>query len=340
MENCKYVNITTISSGNIKSFNIPYEKSDDLISKLVKENLIVISQLYKEYENNGDICKYSLEVYIPRIIDYSSILISYEFIEIAEQDIYGGDKKLYNYHNFDSDYDYYNEEQAKIFRLYEFDLNNLLVTDNLFDKANKLINNISNDINDFESENKLLQIINANRNISDIFLYFVKEKLGLLSDDEKLMFKYYREFDLKRLLIGNLKKYPLNNDNSGVISIFKDQIYKSTLTKMNHTKEIIHHLIEYGYNITDKISITTVCEIYNVIIVKIIYNTLIIWSPKKINMFQKKNLLSILEQVKMIDAYNNDEIEVYFDMFNYDRDYSIDAKDVYKYVEKIKIKEI
>lgn len=336
METCEYMNITAIISGNIKSFDIPYEESDILITKLVKENFIVISELYKKYENNGDICKCSLIVYIPRIVDYSSILPSYEFIEKAEQDIYGGDKRLYNYHSFDSDYDYYNEKQAKIFRLYEFDLNNLPVDDHLLEKTNKLIDNINNDINTFESEDRLLEIINNNRNVSDIFLYFINEKLGLLSNYEKLMFKYYREFNLKRLLIDNLKKYPLNNDNSGVISIFEDKVYKSALTKMNHINEIRHHLIKYGYNINDKIKMTTVCEVYNVIIVKIIYNTLIIWAPKKFNMFQKENLLSILEETRTINNCSKDEIEIYFDRFNYDSDYSTDVIDVYKYVKRLK----
>ncbi len=338
MITCEYANIATIALGNIRYFNIPYGKSDKFITQLVKKNFIVISQLYKKYENNEDICKYELDVYIPKIVDYNSIMLSYEFIKKAEQDIYGGDRKLYNYHISDSDYDYYNEGQAKIFRLYEFGLDNLPLLDNFLMEADEFINNIRNDINTSKSEDMLLEIINRGRNISDVFLYFVYEKLGLLSDDKKLMFKYYREFDLERLLVGNLKKYPLNNDNSGLISIFEDKMYKSTLTKMNHMREIRHHLIEYGYNVDEKISMTIVCDIYNVIIIKIIHNTLIVWSPKKFNNFQKENLLSILEQVKIIDNCNKDEIEVYFDMFNYDSDYSVNVTDVYKYVEKIKVK--
>ena len=90
------------------------------------------------------------------------------------------------------------------------------------------------------------------------------------------MFRYYREFNLERSLIGDMSIYPLNNNNSGLISIFEDKMYSTSLKKMNHLEEMKYHLLKYGYNVGDKIKVLSVFNDYNVVIIKIYKKTLII----------------------------------------------------------------
>ena len=151
------------------------------------------------------------------------------------------------------------------------------------------------------------------------------------------MFRYYREFNLERSLIGDMSIYPLNNNNSGLISIFEDKMYSTSLKKMNHLEEMKYHLLKYGYNVGDKIKVLSVFNDYNVVIIKIYKKTLIIQVPNNLNSFQKENLLSVLEEVRIIDEVSGMSIEVYLDGLEQNDEYFIDAYNVMNFVKSIKV---
>ena len=151
------------------------------------------------------------------------------------------------------------------------------------------------------------------------------------------MFRYYREFNLERSLIGDMSIYPLNNNNSGLISIFEDKMYSTSLKKMNHLEEMKYHLLKYGYNVGDKIKVLSVFNDYNVVIIKIYKKTLIIQVPNNLNSFQKENLLSVLEEVRIIDEVSGMSIEVYLDGLEQNDEYFIDAYNVINFVKSIKV---
>ena len=113
MENNDYVIISAIKDGNAEYFKQSFEGIDMFIRQLLDKDNIVISEKYREYKNNGDICKLGLGVYILRIVDYSSIPLAYDLIRMSRKDIFGGSRKLYNCHSFDNYFDHYDEEQAK-----------------------------------------------------------------------------------------------------------------------------------------------------------------------------------------------------------------------------------
>lgn len=203
---------------------------------------------------------------------------------------------------------------------------------------NKLIYNIRGDDYDLYQEDNLNDNDKTN-SVSKIFLCYVRKKLNLLSESEKKMFQYYREFDLERLLTSDeITKFPLNNDNAGVISIFDNEIYTSTCTKVQHSGEIDYHIKKHDkeQKIESEDTIYTKKEKFHEIIIQVLKGELLIWTPEKITEFQKEQLFIILEKVKMINKKSN--IIVWLDKIEKQKDTTNNIDNIISFVEQMDVK--
>jgi hypothetical protein len=272
---------------------------DELSSFLLKNKDYFI--IYESYIDN----QISLNVNIPECIDYSQVLMTYTLLqeyEVKEKYVLN---RIYNLKN--QDYDVY-EVSLKILN----DKVKLLSTND-----NNFMNN--SEIQKLKQEKKsILEEVKKEMNISQIFLLFIKEKQKLLSPFQEELFKHYREFDLKRILIedDNLN-YALNNGNAGCITIFKDEVKKSTTTKKYHDNEFELHLRSKGYK-TDVFkeknnfnSFIKLMNEYNCCFIRLFASSIMIWTPEVLNEFQIQQLKNILEETKKIEEMTNKKIEIY-----------------------------
>lgn len=331
-------NLIVIKNGRQQQLSVLKENSNQTIQELLKTGSIVIEDEYTPILNNGEY-NYSdniknLKIYIPESIDIVSIPVSYEIIKNIEKNPNFINRFIYNYRK--DDYDYYDERQAKLNKIYDD------IIDELKDKVDnskiqELISCIKNGIDVDENKNELLSIINEEKNVSNIFLYYTKEKVDLLSSKGKEMLQVYRSFNLEKLLTSyEYIKYPLNNGGAGCISIFEDDMISSPITKMQHSEETRYHLKKRGLGYISDISKSYIE--FNVIEIQLYKNTLIIYTPDNLNEYQKEQLLSILNQVKQIEVNCQEKIDVNLDKYQQEENYSTDVDDVIEFVEKIEVK--
>lgn len=282
-------NLTIIKNGKQQNLSILKENCNQTIQELLEMESIIIADEYGPIPNNGtyeynDYMK-NLNIYIPKKIDAASITLAYEVIKDLENNSNFIDHFIYNYR--EDDYDYYSESKAKLNRVNDNVVESLKnKTDN--SKIEELISYIEKGIDVEQNKKELLAAINKEREISNIFLYYAKEKLNLLTVKEKEMFQNYREFALERLLISDdMFKYPLNNGGAGCISIFEDSIISSTTTKMQHGEETKYHLRKCGLG--DISDAAQAHMEFNLIEIQLYKDSLVIYTPDNLNEYQKSN---------------------------------------------------
>lgn len=135
---------------------------------------------------------------------------------------------------------------------------------------------------------------NNDRNPLAIIDLFLRKKLGGLTEYEEKVYKEYEEFNLEKILYEDNSKYALNNGNAGVITIFKDDTYVSTNTKIEHSYEHDQHLRAYkeamGINSSDNIYI------------QLSTKQVACWIPTEINEYQQQKLDELMNQIDELDT--------------------------------------
>lgn len=138
---------------------------------------------------------------------------------------------------------------------------------------------------------------------SEILPYFLKEKTGKLSDEEKKVIHKYRDFNLENLLIEDIpKENKLNNDNLGVIIITTENMYFSTCKKRQHRKEIDMIFDYLRPDIDMKMSIQDLVDETRSVVIQVSKGELAITFPKHLKNYQinqMKNLLEIIRQLNI-----------------------------------------
>ena len=77
-------------------------------------------------------------------------------------------------------------------------------------------------------------------NVVDIFL---RDATNTSTEEEKVMFQKFRNFDLKSLLLDeDIYKYPINHEQCGVVIVGEKDYLEATVTKKFHEDEIMYQL--------------------------------------------------------------------------------------------------
>ena len=134
---------------------------------------------------------------------------------------------------------------------------------------------------------------NEERTPDKILDLFLRKKLNGLTSKEEKMYYLYEDFNLETLLCDDNTSFALNNGNSGVITIFEDEIYKSTVTKMAHIDENKQHINAYMES-------NGIKEDINNIFIQITSGYVACWLPTKINEYQSEKLNEVLNEVEDI----------------------------------------
>ncbi len=144
---------------------------------------------------------------------------------------------------------------------------------------------------------------------SEILPYFLKEKLGKLSNYEQDMVSTYRDFDLEKLLTYDIpKEYKLNNDNAGLIVIAPDNIYASTCKKMQHSAEVSMILGHIRPDIDTNSNIMEYTEKSRSIIIQICKGELVMFFPKHIKNYQANQIRNLMEVIRQINSHLKDGV--------------------------------
>lgn len=140
----------------------------------------------------------------------------------------------------------------------------------------------------------------------DALDYFLREKTNELTEDEKVMFKKYREFNLEDLLTIDYKSiYPINNSNSGVIIITEDKTVSSTCKKDQHGLEIIDITNVLHPNLdTKKMNVNERVNATSDICVQIFTGDMIINLPDNMNEYQIDQLNILMDNTRLINDKN------------------------------------
>ncbi|MBD9085684.1 hypothetical protein EGP64_03335 [bacterium] len=301
--------ITCILNNEIETFSINNEEVSSFIQEKLKFNVLVFS-----YEDIPTICEGRatfveneryLKVYIPEKINSFQMTEGYCYLKQCEQNQRIRNRFIQN--QLDSqNYDYFDEKQNTIFNL---DVNIIKTIIRDYPKLK--------DYNDDQLE-ELIYKLKEKSKASNIFLEYSREKLNLLTKEEQEMFLKYRTFDLEYLLCSNESLlYPVNCDNAGCISIFKDKTYHSTVTKMQHGKEFKNHFSKEDVGGLSNLSDTT--DEKQVILIQVLRGEFIIWLPNELTKYQKQTLLEYLGKINHFEK--KDSIVV---VTNKTDDYSLD----------------
>lgn len=164
--------------------------------------------------------------------------------------------------------------------------------------------------NDGRLDHDYLDVGQTNKNYSmteklDILL---REKIGLLTPDEKKEMADYRVFNLEDILTKNFRNNKINHTNAGSIVITENNIYKNTLTKLQHNAEIRKALMYEGYALSDSDCIWNLSENTNSIIIQLALENFIVWANpiQKRTKFQQQQLTQIINQILTIKEHNDD----------------------------------
>lgn len=164
--------------------------------------------------------------------------------------------------------------------------------------------NIREIIDDMDATERFYcQKNNEDRTPDRILDLFLRKKLNGLTPKEEKMYQIYEEFNLENILYEDSTKLDLNNKNSGVITIFKDETYKSTVTKMSHKSEHQQHI--NAYTSANKSSV----EKDNVYI-QLTNNYVSFVFPEEINDYQKDQLNDFLKELEDIQLLKGN-VKVY-----------------------------
>lgn len=156
-----------------------------------------------------------------------------------------------------------------------------------------------------EAENKKIREINEARTADKILDLFLRKKLSKLTSEEEKMYYDYETFDMEKILFSNDRfKYPLNNGDAGVITIFKDREYRSPVTKLQHHEELINHLNWYRDETND------FRDDPNYIYIQLLSDEIICWVNSNLNQYQTNRMNEFIREIKELENKNH-EIKVY-----------------------------
>ncbi len=156
---------------------------------------------------------------------------------------------------------------------------------------------------------KKVSLQDKTKNTDYILDVFLRDKIGELTLEEEEMLDNYRNFDLKKLLTTqeSVRKYSINNDNSGIYLITPEEVIGVTIRNGLHqfqARDVFTNLYFDEYiKYLDKPAISDECDIYNTIIVQISSTMgvpIIPWTPRKINTFQYNSLIEFCETLTKI----------------------------------------
>ncbi len=140
-----------------------------------------------------------------------------------------------------------------------------------------------------------------NRNPKNVVSVFLRNKVGMLTEEEKEMYKKYTTFDLDMLLFEeDMEKLVLNTDNSGFISIFEDCTFKSNNTTDAHSETEKKHINWYNKEHTGNFE--------NHIAIHIFKGVVAMYIPNDINDYQKQELSNFIEEVDDLCKFHNKDI--------------------------------
>ncbi|MDO5003535.1 MAG: hypothetical protein Q4E39_04850 [bacterium] len=164
--------------------------------------------------------------------------------------------------------------------------------------------NILHERKDCSIEESLrMRKFNNTRMPSNILDLFLRKKLNKLSKEEEKMYYKYENFNLEDILFSNdREKFSLNNGDAGVITIFDDCEYKTTVTKMQHGLEKDKHIDWYMKDTNDN------RRNLNYIYIQLMPGEVICWLPEKPNEYQLDRMDKFVEEVKDLEAMNHDVV--------------------------------
>lgn len=167
------------------------------------------------------------------------------------------------------------------------------------------ITNIRNDDFDFYdwSYNRFI----TDSDVSLICKYYYKEKLGMLNEEEKEMFSKYRNFDIEKLILEDFGRYPLNNNNIGIIMLTENKNIKKAGIKSNHKNEVISEIQKLG-NLPKNLNYIDLVNLYNLVLILVTKDSIIGYVNGNINDYQKILLEEIINEIKGLKLKRNDLI--------------------------------
>lgn len=237
-----------------------YQEADQKVS----DGYTVVINLKGPFPNEKNVYGFSQsEILVPENIkpqDYILIMdkVKYDFKTIEIMDITN-----YCHRNGYLDYDYY-----------DYKLN-----------MHKLTNDMDS------AQRYYCQRDNEERTPDKIVDVFLRKKLDGLTKKEEQMYQTYEDFNIEKILYDDNTKFALNNGNSGVITIFEDKTYQSTVTKMAHIDENKQHINAY-------IDLTEKMEEPDNIYIQLTNGYIACWLPTEINEYQKSQLNEFFNEVE------------------------------------------
>lgn len=159
--------------------------------------------------------------------------------------------------------------------------------------------------NDFDFYDWNYNRFMTDSDVSLICSYYYREKLGLLNEEEKEMFSKYRTFDIKKLILDDFRRYPLNNNNIGIILLTENKNIEKTGIKSNHKNEIISEIQKLG-NLPKNLNYINLVNLYNLVLILISKDSIIGYVNGNINDYQKMLLWKIINEIEELKLKRND----------------------------------
>lgn len=128
--------------------------------------------------------------------------------------------------------------------------------------------------------------------------YFLKEKTNNLTDEERIMFDKYRNYNLEEILAGDFTGVPVQHYNGGVIIISDNDIFKSSCKGYQHNLEFNVYFDNANLNINcSKCNMFEMIGLTKYIFVQLAKNCMTFWIPQNINKHQLEQLEMLRDEV-------------------------------------------
>ena len=146
-------------------------------------------------------------------------------------------------------------------------------------------------------------------NVVDIFL---RDATNISTEEEKVMFQKFRNFDLRSVLLDeDIYKYPINHEQCGVVIVGEKDYLEATVTKKFHEDEIMYQLSKlFHKDLTlDDFSYFDAVSDYNFVIALIRPQSVDAVFPTQVNSYQYHILADMSNRLD--DIYREDGISIY-----------------------------
>ena len=216
----------------------------------------------------------------------------------------------------------------------------LMLPDQISEASYMAFKRIFRDLENFYEKSKKSFIVNHNfESLGDDYDYvteygyssgsilgiadcFCQEKLDKLNEEERDLISNYRQFDLEKILVGNYTGLPICHGNAGIMIITEENTIKSTVKTESHPREIrkFFKMLYDENSIPGSVSNATYCGLFNDVIVQIAKNMVLVYAPKELTAYQKKELSDLWTNVKQLSKNSADNMMLFACVVKYNEE--------------------